>query len=231
MVVAVTSDLHGNLPEINKCDTLCICGDISPLHIQRDFYRMEYWMRSEFSDWINNLPCQHVIMVGGNHDYYLEAIKNNDIKKYESIYRPTKGKLEVLYNNECVISIDDNIYKIWGSPYCQIFGNWYFMQNEEGLKESYSKMPNNCDIVITHDAPKIKDYGKILEGWQKGVDCGNQILAKEIKIKKPKYHFFGHIHSGDHKLDKVKGYNTQFANVSFVNESYEPINNILYLNI
>ena len=98
-----------------------------PLEIQRDFYKSEFWMRSTFAEWIVNLPCDQVIMVGGNHDYYLEAIENDDIKKYESLYRATRNKLEVLYNKECVVSSKDgDIIKIWGTPYCQEFGNWYF---------------------------------------------------------------------------------------------------------
>ena len=74
--IAVTSDLHGHLPEIKRCDILLICGDIMPLEIQRDFYKSEFWMRSTFAEWIVNLPCDQVIMVGGNHDYSIK-LKND----------------------------------------------------------------------------------------------------------------------------------------------------------
>lgn len=231
--IAVTSDLHGYLPEIKRCDILLICGDIMPLEIQRDFYKSEFWMRSTFAEWIVNLPCDQVIMVGGNHDYYLEAIENDDIKKYESLYRATRNKLEVLYNKECVVSSKDgDIIKIWGTPYCQEFGNWYFNKSPEELKEAYSSMPKGCDIVISHDPPKVGKYGTILEGSRKGKNCGNPYLAKEIKEKVPRYCFAGHIHSADHNLGTYKGYGiTQFANVSYLDESYDPTYNILYLSI
>ena len=233
MNIAVTSDLHGCLPEIKQCDILLICGDIMPLEIQRDFYRSEFWIRSSFAEWINNLPCDQVIMVGGNHDYYLETIEEDDIKKYESLYKPTKGKLEVLYNKECVVSSEnDDTIKIWGTPYCQIFGNWYFNKSPEILKKAYSTMPKGCDIVISHDSPKVGKYSTILQGWQTGKDCGNPYLAKEIKEKTPRYCFAGHIHSAEHNLGTYRGYGkTKFANVSYLDESYYPSYDILYLNI
>lgn len=231
MKIAVTSDLHGVLPDIEPCEVLLICGDISPLNIQQDYYRMEFWMRSTFAQWVNNLPCDHVIITPGNHDFYLKSIQDDEINKYESIYRPTKGKLEVLYNTECVINSKDNIsYKIWGTPYCTEYGPFPFMESSDTLKKLYSEMPYNCDIVISHMPPKIGKYGKILEINNK--ECGSAELAKVLKDRLPRYCFFGHIHSGDHTLGEHKGYGkTKFANVSYLNEQYLHNYRILYLDI
>lgn len=233
MKFAFTSDLHGYLPDIEPCEVLCICGDVSPLDIQYDYYRMENWTRSTFAQWINNLPCKQVIMTPGNHDPFFEQIMGIDPKIYENITRPTKGKLEVLYNNECNVvgSTGENI-KIWGSPYCKTFGRWAFMPGDKELLNFYSSMPKGCDIVITHDAPKVGNYGKIQQGRQKGVDAGNKDLAKVIKEKCPRYVISGHIHSAEHKLGTYKGYGiTQFANVSYVDEYYQPTNDILYIDV
>ena len=36
MKFVATSDIHGDLPKIPECDAVLICGDISPVLIQRD---------------------------------------------------------------------------------------------------------------------------------------------------------------------------------------------------
>ena len=232
MKIAVTSDTHGNLPEIEPCEVLCICGDVSPLKEQLSIILMEEWICSEFIPWINKLPCNQVIMTPGNHDFYFEYIKDNDSRIYEIFTKPTKGKLEILYNTVCnILSEDGNVYKIFGTPYCKIFGRWAFMVNDEMLQKYYSEMPKDCDIIITHDSPSVGKYGTIQEGKNKGVNAGNKLLAEEIKLKSPKYVFSGHIHSGEHVLGNYKGYTSKFANVSYLNESYNNTYNVLYLEI
>ena len=68
MKIAAISDLHGNLPIIEQCDALLICGDISPLMIQRNDEAMTRWMQGAFNTWINKLPCDKVFLIAGNHD-------------------------------------------------------------------------------------------------------------------------------------------------------------------
>ena len=233
MRIGIFSDPHGVLPKIEPCEVLFICGDISPLEIQTDYYRMENWMRSTFAQWANNAPCDQIIITPGNHDFYLEQIMELAPKIYENITRPTRGKVEILYNTECnIVSKDGNVYKVWGSPYCKTFGLWAFMPGDNKLLEYYKTMPKGCDVVITHDPPKVGKYGTIQEGRNKGKNAGNEVLAKVIKEKAPRYVFSGHIHSGEHKLGTYKGYgNTQFANVSIMNEEYQPVNNVLYTEL
>lgn len=233
MKIAVTSDLHGYLPDIEPCEVLFICGDISPLDIQSNIPKMQVWLRNKFASWINNLPCNQVLMVAGNHDFIFQWLTEHPEEMDFYIGKPTKYKLGVLDGQECNINSEEGpVYKVWGSPYCKIFYDWAFMVNDETLQIKYSTIPKGCDIVITHDAPKVGKYGTVLEGNYKNTEAGNKILAKAIQDKMPRFHFFGHIHSGNHKLGKVKNYGkTQFANVSYVNESYLPTNEILYLDI
>lgn len=69
MKIAVTSDLHGNLPIIQECEVLLLCGDIVPLYMQRNIPQSEKWLKTEFAEWVVGLPCKVVYMVGGNHEF------------------------------------------------------------------------------------------------------------------------------------------------------------------
>lgn len=227
--ICAISDLHGILPNnIKPCDLLLICGDILPLEIQSDVLRTEIWIVNDFSNWIQNLPCTHCIGVLGNHDIGLKR----KLEILNRLYKSTKNKVEFLENTETNVVFEDKIIKIWGSPWCKIFGKWEYMASDEKLQEYYSTMPKACDIVITHDTPAAGDLGIITEGKYIGEKAGNKILAKIIKEKQPQIALSGHIHSSNHKLEKKKGFgNTLFATVSLVNEKYQPIYEPLYFEI
>lgn len=217
MKITAISDLHGNLIDIEPCDTLLICGDISPLEIQRDYIQMTKWFFNEFQKWIINLPCDRVILTPGNHDFWFEKM----------ITQPQTylfDKLTILINGEVNIysGADDKYYKIYGTPYCKEFGNWAYMPGNTKLPDLYKKIPENVDILICHDSPLVGHVGNIMEQKSKdypyGVPAGNIYLFNEIAEKDPKYVLSGHIHSGDHSLQKYL--NTKYANVSILDESY-----------
>lgn len=227
----VISDLHGNLPTISECDLLCICGDVIPLNIQNDMHKSKYWFTNDFRKWINNLPCKKVLMIAGNHDKWLEQATDVEITLLEYA---TKYKLKYL---------KDELYetmglKIYGTPNCTRFGNWSFMYSSEKLTELFEKIPDNVDILLTHDAPYgMQNVGTITEN-DSNEDVGSVELRKAILRAKPKYTFCGHVHSGNHKLSEVihnmDGMTqliTEIANVSLLDESYALVNKPLTLNI
>ena len=74
MKVTAISDLHGNLIDIEPCDLLLICGDISPLEIQRDYIQMTKWIFNEFQEWIMKIDCPTIILTPGNHDFWFEKM-------------------------------------------------------------------------------------------------------------------------------------------------------------
>ena len=43
--ICIISDLHGNPPNIEECDILCICGDIVPNNIQYDLNESIYFLQ------------------------------------------------------------------------------------------------------------------------------------------------------------------------------------------
>lgn len=224
--ICVISDLHGYLPEIEPCELLLICGDIVPLRIQNRTNDCYKWFSNEFKEWATNLQCNKVIFIAGNHEltfpYHYDHYKNlfnND------------NKITYLCHEQYIYKgLDDKEYSIFGTPYCKQFMNWAFMSTDEYLRQIYKGIPNNLDILISHDNPY--GYGDILLQecpWADGSHIGNIPLAEIIKEKQPKYQFNGHLHSCDHSLIMID--NTKHYNCSIMNENYTPIYSPLYLNI
>lgn len=225
----VTSDLHGYLPNVRgKFDLMLICGDVCPAHDHYYAYQAE-WLVNDFAEWIMSLSFNDknskVVMIPGNHDWAFE--KFDGFK--EELYENTKGRLVVLINEEYVFEKGSDSLSIFGTPYCKQFFNWAFMLPDELLQVKYSTIPYGCDILLTHDAPDINGLGTISQGFQNGVNAGNKLLATEVMEKHPRYLFCGHIHSGNHKLFEHEG--IKMANVSYVDERYEPVNKILKVEI
>lgn len=151
------------------------------------------------------------------------------LKKYSILTQPSNNKLYMLDNMTVTyISDDCNQYRIWGTPFCKIFGNWAYMHEPEILKAAYESMPERCDIVISHDAPRLCGLGVIHQRMDRE-NVGNPWLADEIMRKHPKYTFCGHIHSGEHELQTLD--DMKMANVSLVDERYEVAYEPLYLEI
>ena len=223
--ILVTSDLHGHLPFINTpFDLLLICGDICPAH-DHSFNFQIGWFQHEFSKWINTLPFKDefskVVFIPGNHDFFGERIQKEhlDVFNIETQNRAVFLR-NTAYNFWYLSDEGKNEVKIFGTPYCKIFGNWAFMVSDQTLEKKFNEIPEGLDILIAHDSPDLNGLGMINEGWTKGTDAGNKILSKYVTERKPKFFFSGHIHSGNHNFEKIG--DTYMANVSYINEKYQP---------
>lgn len=160
---------------------------------------------------------------------------------YQNIIKPCEGRLVYLHNQEYTwkhVNWDEIFeekpvkathIKIFGTPYCSIFGNWWNMLSDDTLKGKYSEIPDNCDIILSHDAP----YGLCDKcfGWYKlgktPYSIGNQPLREAIENKKPKYCLCGHLHSANHDWEKSEN-GTLVRQISYLNEQYIPTYNPYY---
>lgn len=217
MKVTAISDLHGHLIKIEPCDLLLISGDISPVDIQKDYTKMIIWLFKDFRKWVEETPCEWIVITPGNHDYLFNKI----CKPFATT--ELLGKVKILVDDEFnYYSSDDKWYKIYGTPQCKQFGTWPYMPGNINLSNFYKRIPENVDILITHDSPEIGYVGNIMEAananYPNGIPAGNPYLKEAILDKKPKYVLSGHIHSGDHNLTEYEG--TKLANVSLLDESY-----------
>lgn len=232
MKIVSISDIHGHLPIINEpVDILCIGGDISPLRIQFNKPEMKKWLESEFMYWLNNLPVDKVILIAGNHDAYFEGLSKTNIMELEFL---SNGKLKYLLN-ETYIYTDksDKSYSIFGTPYCHIFGGWPFMRTDEYMTEKFKNIPENVDIIISHDPPYgVGEVDVILESYNLNepiYHLGNEPLRKRLEQIKYGILFCGHIHSGSHVPFEFN--DGKCVNVSVLDEDYQPIYKPFYYEI
>ena len=229
MKVTALSDLHGTLLPVEDyfepCELVCICGDILPLGIQANSRKARAWLIDEFKPWCESLPCDKVIFIAGNHDFPF-----NNLDFMQSIFSRDAKITYLFHENYVYTAKDGKEYSIFGTPYCKLFGGWAFMEMDNVLEELYQAIPENLDILITHDQPY--GYGDIILGscpWADGSHIGNTPLLKAILDKQPRYQFNGHLHSCDHTLIEIG--ETKHYNVSIKDENYDPVYEPLVINI
>lgn len=222
MKICCLSDLHGTLlpvEDFKPCEMVCICGDVVPLNVQASSKKTRKWLINEFKPWCESLPCDKVIFIAGNHDIYL----NNLDFMYTQF--PKDKKVTYLFHENYVhASRSGKEYSIFGTPYCQLFGNWAFMETDNILEKLYQDIPENLDILITHDAPYgVSDI--ILQEdypWYDGkTHIGNKPLSQEILRKAPKIVLHGHLHSTSRIFEEL-GY-SKVVNCSIKDEHYNPV--------
>lgn len=222
MKVVAISDLHGNLPLIEEVACIyCISGDIMPLNIQSNDRKCRKWLREDFIPWANNLPCAHVILVAGNHDFVFYRMEKPDIDK---IFEGSK----VIYLENSGVQLEG--LNIFGTPWCHQFGRWAFMADDDKLADLFSEIPDNVDILVTHDAPYGTSdicFQKVY--WNYGEHIGCVPLRDAILAKKPKLVLHGHLHSTNHE-NEVLG-ESDVYNVSLLDENYDLIYKPLILDV
>ena len=233
MEVIALSDLHGTLPEIkDPAEIMLIAGDIIPLYIQFNKPLSKKWFLGTFAEWINSLPVEKVFMVAGNHDAFLQDASKSF---FLELYIATKYKLQYLRNETAEYIDKEGIsWKIFGTPYCHFFGNWPFMRSDEVLEEKFKEIPEDVDIIITHDPPYNAGYADCVldKPFPSSIGpehLGNYPLRKKLEKTKFLLCVTGHIHSGDHRIvDFLSG---KVVNVSINDENYKNTYPILYTTL
>ncbi len=219
MKIAAFSDSHGLFPQIDSVDVVVIAGDISPLRIQRNDVMMSIWFQDEFLRWCKDLPCKRVIFTAGNHDFYFYnyAAMRAMIKEIE-----LQDKVIYLVNESC----EYQGKKFFGCPWCEGPEGWAFIT--EDPTDTY-KYITDCDVLITHQPPKVETLGTSYPGQSWARNFGSKELLKIIEQRDIKYNFCGHIHTGTH--NGIEHNDTKFYNVSLLDEGYKNVFPVTYLEI
>lgn len=233
MKIMAMSDMHGQLPYskgLEAVDVICICGDIVPLDIQKNFRKSTEWLKTVFKEWVNELPCDRVILTPGNHDFVFEAyihqFKSKLLEKeYSSVIDAITGECGWADLNKLVLLIDNGYnyagISFWGTPWCPDLWMWAFYKDTDALKEIFSLIPDNVNVLLTHSPGKmVCDTGKSLEKCGMP-EFGSYALTEAVQDKHIGLWLCGHIHTGNHNLTEFGENSIKVVNVSLLNESYK----------
>lgn len=207
MELICISDTHGDHEKliVPEGDILIHAGDITENGTRREVM--------SFLQWFSLQPHPHKIFIAGNHDFYLEKLSVESLKKIipENVF----------YLNESQIEIEGILF--WGSPIIPGNDLWAFSETmETKLREHWEKIPPAVDILITHSPP----YG-ILDQTNDKKLLGCKILREIVAKIAPKYHIFGHLHDN---YGVVKNGGTIFINATSFQSINKLVNNPIEIN-
>ena len=225
MKIACLSDIHGYINEYKDqfpgIDLVILPGDLC-------FSDNPSVQESELPNIINKLremfpDAQEFIIVPGNHDYFLEQLSRS--WQPELAYRKVLGReFKVLVDEmyEFTDIYSGKTLKIYGNPRTDLWMAFPRLHGGTDIK----RIPTDIDILVTHEAPRWYNLDCVKEyvGRYGSSEPGNELLYERVKIVKPKYHLFGHIH----RCCIEKDDNTTYINCSQMNGSYFQPNIIVF---
>ena len=163
------SDTHNKHKKLS-----CLPCDVDVLFHTGDMQIKTQESMAEFTTWIHSLGISQIVIIGGNHDKYLEKLGPKAVNLALNV-EGSQTTVTYLYNsgiNVCGINV-------FGSPVSGGFSQNKAFQSQSvkddaiAAMETYTSDCGNVDILLTHsnDCPQL-------------VELANPILA----------HAYGHIH-------------------------------------
>jgi Icc-related predicted phosphoesterase len=204
--VTCISDLHGYEPELKGGDILIVAGDCTALD--------EFYQWGKFFKWLKDQKYTRKILVGGNHDNFLQSsLSTKEAKEMLGDHYEDDEDFEYL----CDTSINVEGLKIYGSPWTLRFhgqnpiAKAFSCLSEDHISEYFDKIPDDTDILVTH-TPPLGIFDDVMR-------LGSESLLKRVKEVKPKYHIFGHIHECGQKQKTLE--ETTYINCSICDRYYD----------
>ncbi len=206
-IISDTHNKHKHLGKLPDADIIIHCGDMTSVgkeHEIRNFFK-----------WFSGLTqYKHRICVAGNHDWLFET---------SGSFARSLVPSNVIYLEDSGIEIDG--LNFYGTPVSKPFYNWAFNRPEEKLEQYYAAIPDNTDVLITHNPPYgIGDLVPFHGGKE-----GSPSLLKEVTERiKPKIHCYGHIHEGN-GIRNIG--DTIFINASNLDDNYDCVYSPIVIQI
>lgn len=196
-IISDTHNKHKHLGKLPDADVIIHCGDMTSIgkeHEIRNFFK-----------WFSNLDqYKYKICIAGNHDWLFET---------SSSWARSLVPSNVIYLEDSGVEIDG--LNFYGTPVQKIFCNWAFNRPEEKLEQYYAAIPDNTNILITHNPPY--GIGDLVSFH--GSNEGSPSLRREVVERiKPLVSAFGHIHEGRgiYTIDDIT-----FINSSNLDDNYD----------
>uniref|UniRef100_A0A7I5EC37 Metallophos domain-containing protein n=1 Tax=Haemonchus contortus TaxID=6289 RepID=A0A7I5EC37_HAECO len=211
--VVCISDTHDQLElvkDIPDGDVLIHAGDMTNYGSEKDL--------KKFNEQIGKLPHKHKIVVAGNHDLGFDDTEDlkERLPQYQGHGTPKGYNLltNATWLHDKGVEIDGVTF--FGSSWHPLYG-YPFYRPRPQLKEKWTKLPSNLDVLITH-TPALGYLDTFTDTAPERWGC--RYLLEEIETRvKPKFHVFGHVHQGFGALSN--------GNTTFVNAAQAAKNNII----
>ncbi len=182
--LTIIGDTHLRHEELGTLsgDVLIHVGDMFSLFERNDddFERMDAWYARQKFD--------RILCIGGNHDFPIQNRRNREGPMFRN----------ATYLEDEAFEYKD--LRFYGTPWVPFLNSHAFYAGERVLREKWSQIPSDTDVLITHTPP----FG-ILDRSSRGQDLGCVHLAERIAEIAPKIHCFGHVHAngGTRKFGKT----------------------------
>lgn len=202
------SDTHMDHRQLKmpEGDILVHTGDISGITSMKELIEVNNWFASMAGKY------REIFFVPGNHDgqfvdFHAAAM--------------LLSRATVLFDKQ----VEFDGYKIYGSPWTLTFFDWWFMKDPDQMKEVWDKIPDDTNILLTHQPPYLlldraeafKEKGKIVN-----VGCKALREACMTRLKRLQLNCFGHLHMDGGKTVENNG--IVFSNGAVLNDYYAMTN-------
>ncbi|MCD6066841.1 MAG: metallophosphoesterase [Bacteroidetes bacterium] len=194
VAISDTHGLHESLV-LPKGDVLLHAGDISSRGTKAE--------TEKFLDWFSSLNFKYKIFIAGNHDFFFEEAKEEEIKAIIPD--------NVIYLNDWGVEIEG--IRIWGSPITPWFYDWAFNRDRGAeITKHWDLIPSDTNILITHGP-----VANILDKTVRNQHAGCEDLKRKIEEINPAFHICGHIHEAYGQVTSGK---TTYINASVLDVNY-----------
>lgn len=179
-MIAVTklvalSDTHERHRQIDvpDGDVLMFAGDLTMTG--------EMAAVKDFAHWLADLPHEHKLVIGGNHDCcFTDHRRDKAIALLE-------GDAGALYLQGHGTTIGE--LNVFGTPWTQTYNEWCLQKDEDGLRREFQRIPADTDVLVSHGP--AYGTGDYLDGYG---HIGSEALRDVVERVQPDLHLYGHVH-------------------------------------